>query len=54
MSSSAHSWPGVVRRYAQFLPVTEATPVVTLLEGNTPLILCRALLRPSAGNSTFT
>jgi threonine synthase len=38
MSSSAHPWPGVIRRYAQFLPVTEATPVVTLLEGNTPLI----------------
>lgn len=38
MSSSVQSWPGVIRRYAQFLPVTEATPVVTLLEGNTPLI----------------
>jgi threonine synthase len=35
----AHSpWPGVIRRYAEFLPVSAATPVVTLLEGNTPLI----------------
>lgn len=31
-------WPGVIRRYAEYLPVTDATPVVTLLEGNTPLI----------------
>lgn len=32
------SWPGVIRRYAQHLPVTAETPVITLLEGNTPLI----------------
>ncbi|HEY2953297.1 MAG TPA: threonine synthase [Verrucomicrobiae bacterium] len=32
------SWPGVIQRYAEFLPVTDATPVITLLEGNTPLI----------------
>ena len=38
MSSSSKSWPGVIRRYAAFLPVTDQTPVVTLLEGNTPLI----------------
>ena len=31
-------WPGVIRRYAQYLPVTAETPVVTLLEGNTPLV----------------
>ena len=39
--SSNHSfqpWPGVIRRYAQYLPVTEATPIITLNEGNTPLI----------------
>ena len=33
-----NSWPGVIHRYAQHLPVTDATPVVTLLEGNTPLV----------------
>jgi threonine synthase len=41
MSSNDHpapAWPGVIRRYARFLPVTAETPVVTLLEGNTPLI----------------
>lgn len=36
--SKPYPWPGVVRAYAPFLPVNEKTPVVTLLEGNTPLI----------------
>jgi threonine synthase len=32
------AWQGVIHRYRQFLPVGEETPVVTLNEGNTPLI----------------
>ncbi len=32
------NWPGVVEAYRDFLPVTSSTPVVTLLEGNTPLL----------------
>ncbi len=31
-------WPGLIETYRPYLPVTENTPVVTLLEGNTPLI----------------
>jgi len=31
-------WKGVIDKYREFLPVTKATPVVTLHEGNTPLI----------------
>ena len=31
-------WPGLIRRYADRLPVSEKTPVVTLHEGNTPLL----------------
>ncbi|MFQ5692133.1 MAG: threonine synthase [Nitrospinota bacterium] len=31
-------WPGVIQRYRRFLPVTDATPVITLLEGGTPLV----------------
>ena len=31
-------WQGVIARYAKHLPVSDATPVVTLNEGNTPLI----------------
>ena len=37
-STKLNSWPGIIHRYAEYLPVTSATPVVTLLEGNTPLI----------------
>ena len=32
------SWRGVIEEYREFLPVSEATPVVTLLEGGTPLL----------------
>ena len=32
------TWPGIVEHYRQFLPVSDATPVVTLLEGGTPLL----------------
>jgi len=31
-------WPGLIEHYRRFLPVTDKTPVVTLNEGNTPLI----------------
>jgi threonine synthase len=34
---------GVIERYREFLPVTERTPVVSLMEGSTPLIRCRRL-----------
>lgn len=36
-------WPGLIEHYRRFLPVTDATPVVTLNEGNTPLIEAPAL-----------
>ncbi len=31
-------WRGLIQQYRKFLPVTDKTPVVTLNEGNTPLI----------------
>jgi threonine synthase len=31
-------WRGLIEEYREHLPVTDATPVVTLLEGNTPLL----------------
>ena len=31
-------YKGVIERYREYLPVSDKTPVVTLLEGNTPLI----------------
>ena len=32
------AWRGVIEAYRDFLPVTDKTPVVSLCEGNTPLI----------------
>jgi threonine synthase len=34
----SNNWPGLIEAYRRYLPVTASTPVVTLLEGNTPLI----------------
>ncbi len=34
---------GVIERYQEFLPVTEETPIISLNEGNTPLILAESL-----------
>lgn len=39
----AHQWRGVIREYAEFLDVTETTPIVTLGEGGTPLLPAPAL-----------
>ncbi|MFM6191035.1 MAG: threonine synthase [Planktothrix sp.] len=36
--SSLKCWPGLIEAYRNYLPVSESTPVVTLQEGNTPLI----------------
>jgi len=33
-----NAWRGVIEEYRDRLPVTDATPVVTLLEGGTPLV----------------
>ena len=32
------SWKGVIEEYREFLPVSDRTPIITLNEGNTPLI----------------
>jgi threonine synthase len=34
----AHQWRGLIEEYRDRLPVTEATPVVSLREGGTPLV----------------
>jgi threonine synthase len=38
MARRAQPWPGVIAAYRDYLPVSGATPVVTLLEGGTPLV----------------
>jgi threonine synthase len=41
-------WRGVIEEYRKFLPVTDHTPVVTLGEGNTPLIRATRLAKQIA------
>lgn len=38
ISANRLNWSGLIETYRPYLPVTDSTPVVTLLEGNTPLI----------------
>jgi len=42
-TARGRQWRGVIQEYAERLPVTAATPVVTLREGGTPLIASEAL-----------
>jgi len=39
------NWKGLLHHYREFLPVTDQTPIVTLLEGNTPLIPSKDLTK---------
>ena len=41
----ARQWQGVLREYAEYLDISDATPIVTLGEGGTPLIPAPALER---------
>ncbi len=38
ITAATRRWRGLIPEYGQFLPVTDATPVVTLGEGATPLV----------------
>jgi threonine synthase len=50
VADSLERWQGVIHRYADYLPVSDATPVVTLSEGNTPLIPVRNFVEAIGGN----
>jgi threonine synthase len=54
-------WPGLIEAYRDRLPVTSATPVITLHEGNTPLVPaprvsertgCEVMLKVEGANPT--
>ncbi len=52
----ANSWPGVIRAYENYLPFSASTEVVTLNEGNTPLIRAGRLaeaIAPGSGLRLF-
>src|SRR3989338_7339408 len=44
-SANIPIWPGVIRYYWDLLPVKKQESIVTLHEGNTPLLRCRNLER---------
>ena len=44
-------WPGLISAYKQYLPVTKNTPIITLNEGNTPLIFSESISK-LIGNGT--
>jgi len=50
MAVACRPWPGVIEAYRHFLPVSDATPRITLLEGHTPLIESRHLVPRWAPN----
>lgn len=43
MRLSLSRWQGIIAHYREFLPITSKTPIVTLHEGNTPLLRARWL-----------
>ena len=48
MSSRMARWRGIIEEYRKFLPVTGATPIISLGEGNTPLIRAERLAKAIA------
>lgn len=42
-------WPGLIKQYSRYLPVSAETPIVTLNEGNTPLIPLTNISRSMPG-----
>ncbi|WP_017325843.1 threonine synthase [Synechococcus sp. PCC 7336] len=39
----SQAWPGLIRHYWDYLPVSDSTPTITLNEGNTPLVSAPAI-----------
>ncbi len=52
VTSTGSMWPGLIERYREFLPVSARTPVVTLNEGNTPLVYSPVLSKQT-GTEVF-
>jgi threonine synthase len=48
----AHQWQGIIKEYRDRLPVSDATPIVTLGEGGTPLVYA-CVLSEMLGNSVY-
>ncbi len=44
-------WKGIIHKYGKYLPVTDKTPIITLHEGNTPLIYSNFLSQLVGGGA---
>ncbi len=44
-TSHRQPWPGLIEAYREYLPIIEKTAIVTLLEGNTPLLPAPSLAK---------
>tara|TARA_Y100001970_G_scaffold293580_1_gene441324 strand:- start:1202 stop:2302 length:1101 start_codon:yes stop_codon:yes gene_type:complete len=42
-TANYNSWPGLMEAYKPFLPITNKTPIISLKEGNTPLLEIESL-----------
>ena len=49
MKTEFKGWNGVIHKYAAYLPVTDATPIISLNEGNTPLVRVDAFVEAIGG-----
>jgi threonine synthase len=49
LPAQGNRWRGVIAAYREWLPVTEATPVVSLNEGNAPLVRADNFVRSIGG-----
>lgn len=47
-----HQWRGVIEEYREWLPVSDKTPVISLLEGGTPLVYA-CVLSEMLGNQVW-
>ncbi|MDA1191665.1 MAG: threonine synthase [Candidatus Poribacteria bacterium] len=50
MNAHGTAWRGLIDHYRDYLPVSDATPVITLYEGNTPLIPAVNISRQLGGD----
>jgi threonine synthase len=50
LPTDGQRWPGVIAAYRSWLPVSDSTPVVSLNEGNTPLVRADNFVRSIGGD----
>jgi threonine synthase len=50
LPSQGNRWRGVIHAYRAYLPVSDTTPIVSLNEGNTPLVRADNFARAIGGN----